>query len=179
MTPTFEELDAALTAYAKDDYLWIKFESTEDGILRFREYTFFMRFGLHMNKGVQAIMAHGHFLRIRSMTSQNSTFVLDRLDPSNHKACDYSEFVMSTSRGIWEPPEIHNILNKRMAESYKVMKENMARNIFEGVPYEGVNIGFTLFGQTKGSVPFQIDAMVEEAATKAPNRSYLHLRGYN
>ena len=95
---TPEKLKKLLPKWAS----WEAFEDTDDGNIEI----FSMRVGTHLGRPTQAVMAEGHFLKIRARPDF-AGYQLKRLDPSNPDECLYppraNKMYIPSQAKLWRP----------------------------------------------------------------------------
>lgn len=85
MIPPVEELEALIK-----DYRWEHFEADPLGQIQVGNKLFCMRVGIHMDRPVQAIIADGQFVRMRSADFYKDK-QLQKIDPERLAECLYVE----------------------------------------------------------------------------------------
>jgi len=110
MTLPVEELEALIK-----DLRWEHFEADPLGQIQVGNKLFCMRIGIHMNRPVQAIIADGQFVRMRSAEFYDDK-KLHKIDPDRLAECLYMDAQQQAYWPKWRP---------FMADQAKIQNELM------------------------------------------------------
>ena len=96
---TVEELDEIIR---KEWYDWNNFEVTWTGELYAKNIRFSLRVGLYMLQPMQAIIAEGQFVRMKTFSGSKTDFDFMKLDPKRPDLGLYTPTF--NHRPLWMPP---------------------------------------------------------------------------